>query len=105
VEDVDGNIVRRDAYLDEMIRIFIFRLPMQGLTMRDAKLGQRIIEAVSSQKNGRYEELEFEDEDYGWLTGKFEELGPQVFGISAIKIKEALQPLEGNRADRRRKSR
>lgn len=98
--DEAGERQSKPAYPSDLIRIVIFNLPMQSLTMEDATHGRRVIEAIADAPNGK---IELEDADYSWLCRIVDDAAPKVLGISAALLKEAITPQDGTRAERRRK--
>ena len=83
--DDDGK--PKDATLSDMLKSFIFNLPPPRLTMQDSIEARRLMEAIEKSDDGK---LSIEEGTHDWLKKSIELYGPNVFGVNAIVIKDAL---------------
>ena len=88
---VDGKPKMKDARLSELLRLLVFNLPLQQLTMKDSIEAQRLFEQMSKSTDGHFS---IEDAEHKWIKGKVEDIGPQILGVSAVMVQEALDSFE-----------
>lgn len=91
----------RPSYPADMIYLLLIQMPVEN--MQDVHHGVRILEKIKEQRSEP--RIELEDADHSWLVRMVQTYAPRVFGLNAVRLKEIVEPQEGNRADRRRKDR
>lgn len=85
----------KPATLDEAIRFFVLSIPavIEGrpvLTMEDSIRGASVYDQIEKTPNGT---LELADADHDWLEKKVEQFGPLLFGMHAVRFREAIRPV------------
>lgn len=78
------------------LKLIVYNLPRQSLTMKDSIEAGRFIEQCRGANNGT---VGFEDGTYDWLVKQVDDHAPQMFGINATVIRGVLDNLvdrEGN---------
>lgn len=89
-EDEDAPL-KETTKLVDLLELLIFGIPRPKLTMKDSIEGGRLYEQLQGAKDGI---LALEDEEHKWAEKMVEEHAPQLFGVNATQIKDALDNFE-----------
>ena len=96
--DGDGQAVMvedkpkmKDAKMVDLLRVLVFNLPLGKITMEDSIHAHRLFEQMDKASEGF---IPIEDAEHDWLKKSTENFGPQIFGINACMVKEALDDFE-----------
>ncbi len=81
----------KDANLKDLLRLLIFTMPADKITMEDSIHAHRFFNQVSAATNGT---LPIEDAEHDWIKKKVAEYGPRIFGINAVMVQEALDDFD-----------
>lgn len=87
----DDGKIEECTDLCHLLRLLIFNLPRQMLTMEDSVKACKLIPILDNNRSGS---LELEDADYEWLLAKINAAAPMVFGINAKLVKDAFETLK-----------
>lgn len=92
IKQADGTFQMKQGKLDEVVRLFVFNIPHDKLTMEDSIRAHDLMTQMSSATDGL---LPVEDAEHKWLRTKLEELGPKTWlGVDSFMVKEALDDFE-----------
>lgn len=89
-----------DAYVTDLICVLVRNMPVT--TMKDSEHGIRLLEQLrEGRPDYRAEVVELEDADHAWLVAAVDTHGPLVLRLMASRVKEALEPINKSRPERR----
>lgn len=77
--------------LVDLLKLIIFSIPRQKLTMQDSIHGTNLYNQLLEAKDGV---VNIEEAEHDWIKKKVEEFAPQFFGVNAVRIKDALDNFE-----------
>ena len=87
----DGKPKMREASIKDLIRIMVFNLPPDKISMADSISAHRVMEQMAHASDGV---LSLEEAEHDWLKKRTDDFGPRVFGVNAVMVKLALDDFE-----------
>ena len=87
----EGEEEPTDANLADLLKILLFSFPPARITMQDSIEAHRLIKQMADAKDGT---LSMEEGTHDWIKKKVDEFAPQIYGVNAVMLKEALDDFE-----------
>ena len=89
--ETSGKAKLKDARLVDLLKIIVFNLPADKITMQDSIDAKRFFDQIQESSG---DILGLEEHTHDWITKKVEDFGPRYFGVNAVMIKTALDDFE-----------
>lgn len=83
----DGKGLVDSDNLVELLKLLVFNLPPDKLTMKDSISAHRFIQQCDASENGY---LALEEAEHDWVKDIVEKNAPRIYGINACMIKDGL---------------